>query len=54
MNIVMSSRVTIVLQDDLMKKLRAKQSKMIQNSNSSISFSKVIDGTLREYIKQSK
>lgn len=50
----MSSRVTIMLDDDLVKKLRIRQAKLLQESNESVSFSKVINETLRASIKASK
>ncbi|QUC65560.1 hypothetical protein NsoK4_04820 [Nitrosopumilus sp. K4] len=50
----MSSRITIMLDKDLEKKLRIKQSKMIQDSAKSISFSHVINEVLRSSIKGTK
>ena len=47
----MSKRVTIVLDDDLVKKLRIIQSKMILKSKESVSFSKVINDELRKVVK---
>jgi hypothetical protein len=47
----MSKRITIVLQDDLIKKLRMKQSKMIQNSSGSVSFSSVVNDLLKNCLK---
>jgi len=47
----MSKRVTIVLDDDLVKKLREKQSKLIKESANSVSFSEVVNQTLRKSIK---
>ena len=44
-------RITIMLKDDLIKKLRAKQSKMIQEQTKSVSFSAVIDDVLRTCMK---
>ncbi len=40
--------MTIVLDDQLMKKLRKKQAKMIQNSTKNISFSHVIVESLEK------
>ena len=40
-----------MLDDELVKRLRAKQSKMIQESNSAISFSHVINETLKSSLK---
>jgi len=46
----MSNKVTIVLDDSLMKKLRKKQAKMIQNSTKNVSFSHVVIESLKESI----
>ncbi len=47
----MGKRITIVLDDDLAKKLRIIQSKMIAKSSSHKSFSKVINEKLEKGIK---
>jgi len=44
----MSTRVTIVLDDDNLKKLRNLQAKMIKESNKSVSFSKVINEVIKK------
>ena len=49
--ISMSKRITIVLDDDLVKKLRTIQSKKLAKSNHSISFSSVINDELRRVVK---
>ncbi len=49
--ISMSRRITIVLDDDLVKKLRTIQSKKLAKSNKSISFSSVINDELRRVVK---
>ncbi len=49
--VIMSKRVTIVLDDDLVKKLRIIQSKNIAKSKKSISFSSVICDELRKALK---
>ncbi len=49
--ISMSQRITIVLDDDLVKKLRVIQSKKLAKSNHSISFSSVINDELRRVVK---
>ena len=41
-------RVTIMLDQDLAKKIRLKQAKLIQKNNQSISFSKVLNDTIRK------
>ncbi len=47
----MPERATIVLDDDLVEKLRRLQSSLIRKSNKSVSFSKVVNDTLRKGIK---
>jgi len=48
----MGRRVTIVLDSDLMKKLRERQSKLTKKSTGSVSFSKVLNDVLREGFKK--
>lgn len=47
----MSKRVTIMIDDDLDKKIRLRQAKMIQQKQSSYSYSKVLNETLRKVLK---
>ena len=47
----MPKRVTIMLDEDLDKKLRLLQAKLIQSTTSSVSFSEVINETLRKNLK---
>ena len=47
----MSKRVTIVLDDDLVKKLRTIQAKKLTKSKESVSFSSVINDELRKSLK---
>jgi len=47
----MAKRVTIMLDDDLDKKLRMLQAKLIQSTNGSVSFSEIINETLRKNLK---
>jgi hypothetical protein len=47
----MSKRVTIMIDDDLDKKLRLRQAKLIQTEQSSYSYSKVLNETLRKTLK---
>ena len=47
----MSKRVTIMIDDDLDKKLRLAQAKMIQQKQISYSYSKVLNETLRKVLK---
>lgn len=48
----MAQRITVVLQDDIVKKLRLKQAKMIQESSKNISFSHVINAELSKSLKK--
>ncbi|MDH3277901.1 MAG: hypothetical protein OEL77_06000 [Nitrosopumilus sp.] len=48
----MSKRVTIMLDDDIDKKMRLLQAKMIQTTTSSVSFSNVLNQVLRENLKK--
>ena len=50
-SINMSKRITIVLDDDLVKKLRIVQSKKISKSSERVSFSRVINDELRKVLK---
>ena len=47
----MSKRVTIMIDDDLDKKLRLRQAKLIQQKQSSYSYSRVLNETLRKVLK---
>ena len=49
--ILMSKRVTIMIDEDLDKKLRLRQAKLIQQEQSSYSYSKVLNETLRKVLK---
>jgi hypothetical protein len=51
MKFIMGQRITVVLDDDLVKKLREKQAKQIKESVKSVSFSRVLNMTLRKCIK---
>ncbi len=48
----MSSRITIMLDEELLKKLRIKQAKMLKTQNKSISLSRVINDCLRDAMKK--
>ncbi len=48
---IMGKRITVVLDNDLVKKLREKQAKQIKESVKSVSFSRVLNMTLRKCIK---
>jgi len=47
----MSKRVTMMMDDDLDKKLRLKQAKLIKEKQTSYSFSKVLNETIRKSLK---
>ncbi len=47
----MGIRITIVLDEDLIRKLREKQAKLIKESAKSVSFSSVINQALRKSVK---
>jgi len=47
----MSRRVTIVIDEDLDKKIRQRQAKLIQQELSSYSYSRVLNETLRKSLK---
>ncbi len=48
----MSQRITIILDDDLVSSLRQKQAKLIKGSSKSVSFSRVLNETLRKNLKK--
>ena len=47
----MSKRVTIMIDDDLDKKLRLRQSKLIAQEQTSYSYSKVLNEVIRKALK---
>lgn len=47
----MSKRVTIMIDDDIDRKLRNRQAKTIQQEQASCSFSKVLNDVLRKSLK---
>ncbi len=47
----MSKRVTIMIDEDLDKKLRLRQARMIQQKQTSYSYSRVMNETLRKVLK---
>ena len=47
----MSKRITIVLDDELVKKLRERQAYLIKKSTNSVSFSRVVNEMVRKGIK---
>ena len=48
----MLRRITIMLDDDLLKKLREKQAKLIKQSNKNVSFSQVINMALKQSVRK--
>ena len=44
----MSKRITIIIEDEIDKKLRLKQGKLIQDSMSPVSYSKVVNQVLKK------
>ena len=48
----MSQRITVVIDDDVVKSLRQKQAKLIKDSLKSVSFSRVLNETLRVGLKK--
>jgi len=47
----MAKRITIMLEDDLIKKLHEIQAKQIKQSTKSVSFSRVLNEVLRKSLK---
>ncbi len=47
----MTKRVTIMLDDDIIKKIREKQAKLIKKSEKSVSFSSVLNEVLRKSLR---
>ena len=47
----MARRVTIIMDEDIIKKLHERQAKQIKESAKSISFSSVVNETIRKHIK---
>ncbi len=47
----MLRRITIMLEDDLVKKIRNKQAKEIMKSKKSVSFSQIVSNTLKKCLK---
>ena len=47
----MGKRITIVLDDDLVKKLRIIQARKLTKSDATVSFSSVINSELRKVVK---
>jgi len=52
--VALGKRVTIIIDDDVNKKIRLLQGKLIQNSKQAISFSRVINDVCRDGLKNGK
>ena len=52
LQILMPKRVTVVISDELDKKIRNLQAKMIQSSTSNVSYSGVINEILKKELKK--
>jgi len=48
----MSKRITVMMDDDMSKKIRLLQAKMIQKENKSVSFSHVLNLVLQNAMKK--
>ena len=47
----MPKRITVVMDDDIDKKLRLRQAKIIQQEQASCSYSRVLNDTLRKVLR---
>ncbi|MDH3312148.1 MAG: hypothetical protein OEM28_03255 [Nitrosopumilus sp.] len=47
----MGKRITVVIGDDIVRKLRERQAKKIKESSEAVSFSRVLNESLRNCIK---
>ena len=47
-------RITIILDDDIVKKLRRRQAKLLMGSTSSVTLTSVIKEALNEYLNNEK
>ncbi|MCV0393144.1 MAG: hypothetical protein K5790_07660 [Nitrosopumilus sp.] len=47
----MAQRITVMLDDEVVKKLRSKQAKKIKETANAISFSAIINDSLKECVK---
>ena len=47
-------RITIILDDDIVKKLRKPQAKLLMGTTSSVTLTSVIKEALNEYLKKEK
>ena len=47
-------RITIILDDDIIKKLRKRQAKLLMGTTSSVTLTSVIKEALNEYLKKKR
>ena len=47
-------RITIILDDDIVKKLRKRQAKLLMGTTSSVTLTSVIKEALNEYLKKKR
>ncbi len=47
-------RITIILDDDIVKKLRSRQAKLLMESSKAVTMTSVIKEALKEYLKKEK
>jgi len=47
-------RITIILDDDIIKKLRSRQAKLLMESSKAVTMTSVIKEALKEYLKKEK
>ena len=47
-------RITIILDDEIVKKLRKRQAKLLVQSNKAVTMTSVIKEALNEYLKKEK
>lgn len=48
----MGERITVMLDEEIVKKLRSKQAKLLRDSTGSVSFSRVLNETLKSALKK--
>lgn len=51
---VAGHRITIILDDDIVKKLRKRQAKLLMESSKAVTLTSVIKEALNEYLKKEK
>lgn len=49
-----SERITVLIDEDIVKKLRQRQAKLMLELNENVSFSRIINDTLRSNNKKTK